>query len=95
MKFKSDPGRVLTDAKTHRTIGAFDEKGVFETDDPYFIGRLKLLFPFMGEKNGRPAAEKKPATDGKGETPKKETAPKNSASKKPELFGAEGGSVKS
>jgi hypothetical protein len=49
MKFKSDPGRVLTDGRTHRTIGKFDENGAFETTDPYYIERLKLLFTVADE----------------------------------------------
>lgn len=67
MKFKSDPGRVLTDSKTHRVIGVFDENGIFETEDPYYVERLKLIFPegegkkSTEEKNGvrKPAKEKK------------------------------------
>jgi hypothetical protein len=66
MKFKSDPGRVLTDAKTHRVIGMFDEKGIFETDDPYYTERLKLLFPVGDDKAAadrkKPAAQKKSAS---------------------------------
>jgi hypothetical protein len=49
MKFKSDPGRVLTDGKTHRAIGKFDEDGIFETTDPYYIQKLKLYFPVVDE----------------------------------------------
>jgi hypothetical protein len=70
MRFKSDPGRVLTDSKTHRVIGVFDRNGIFETDDPYFVERLKLLFPAAGEKGEKNAtadkgAAKKPAAQKK------------------------------
>lgn len=73
MKFKSDPGRVLTDSRTHRVIGKFDGNGIFETDDPYYTPRLKLLFPVIGPGGGKRAAKENAA--------EKDTAPKAAAKK--------------
>lgn len=44
MKFKGEPFRVVTDAKTHKQIGAFNERGIMECNDPKYIDRLKLHF---------------------------------------------------
>lgn len=77
MKFKSDPGRVLTDSKTHRAIGRFDKNGIFETDDPYYIERLKLFFPVAREKSEK-AKEEKPAAG--------KAAAKRGSPEKPEGF---------
>lgn len=41
-KFKGRPGEYIKDL-AHVTLGKFDEKGEFETDDPDVIRRLEML----------------------------------------------------
>lgn len=45
MKFKGNPGTVIVDRKSHKAIGKFDKNGIFETNIPEYIGRLKLCHP--------------------------------------------------
>lgn len=50
MKFKGTPGEPITDRKTHRAIGKFDENGIFETNIPDYIDRFKAAgFPVVGD----------------------------------------------
>lgn len=49
MKFKGEPGRVVTDAKKHKTVGVFNANGILECNDPYMCTRLKASFRVFEE----------------------------------------------
>jgi hypothetical protein len=49
MKFKYKPNVAVTDRKTHKLIGVFDEHGILECNDPRLIPRLKSKFPVFEE----------------------------------------------
>jgi hypothetical protein len=44
MVFKFEPGTVIVDKVTRKRLGAFDEKGLFETNDEKIINKLKPHF---------------------------------------------------
>ena len=46
MKFYGTKGMYLTDHKTHKVIGKFDENGEFETKEEKIIKRMKPLFKY-------------------------------------------------
>lgn len=49
MRFFGPVNLILTDAKTRRIVGKFDDKGIFETEDELIIRKLKTRYKFEND----------------------------------------------